>query len=250
LNHLLEKTTLFVTAGFCIAIAVLEALGFTSDVPWLSGKIEIITLLLLSGAVLYLITAQTNTAESLRQIKHELSVGTEVRVFDSVDEVIPFISSLFRSSKKTVDQVIATAMTPEMSDDLIKEYDASQKSFLKHAGVKHRLVTDASNHDVNARQLGNFEGLAGKKFLMKVFEKTDSCPPIMNLIIFDNEKMIMRNPYKADEQISYLYICQPEIVQQFATYYSRIWESALEFEKIDWDSSANVTKLRSKDSDS
>lgn len=238
---------LFVTAGFCIAIAVLEALGFTSDVPWLSGKIEIITLLLLSGAVLYLITAQTNTADSLRQIKHELSVGTDVRTFETDEEAVLFLSTLLMAARKTVDQVVIHDATNEVSENTLKQYSQCQQSFLKRKGVKFRVVMNPEHTERQKRLRELVETYGGLKFHLAFLRDSKESAPALNFTIFDNEAIFIRNPNPSDLVGNFVYVKQPDLVKVYSAYFARIWERAPDAHAMDRMESGDVAILHSVD---
>lgn len=205
----INKITLFLFAFFGIIISFLDFTGWLTDIQWLQGKIPATSLLLLSGATLYIAfeapeKASSQHSELMDAIKQIDLLGGRVRIFKDTDECIRYTKHRISYAKTKTSGVYA-----DMGFDFINSIPQGilyrEVLIIEDTSQPHwqSLVQTRKNSQINNFTCGIFQPKNGVHF---------------QCVIIDSSEVIFLSKLSANN----LSITHPQLVYLIQYYFDEI----------------------------
>ena len=219
---------LFIIGVIAIAISLLDLLGFLENVPWISKKIHLISLLIL-GVFSVTITrlVQKNKDDIIDNVVS--SKGIDVLEFDEVGEVYEYVAKRLSSAKYSVEDITWGSYTGYRTEQDKKSYDRYVKTIekvCKKPNVMYQEISSLSDEHYFYRSINL---LKHYNYHLSYHDISTVNVPLISYVTIDSEEVILgfcRIPkvQRPPVGVKYLSIKNREVVNFFKDYHRLIFE--------------------------
>jgi hypothetical protein len=244
MSRKLEQTAFVLIAIASIVISLLDLFGLVDNIPWLSGRLTTITLLITGSVAGYLAIEHNEVATTLEKIELDMKDGFE-HVIVSLEgaEVVPikapreyyeYMRKRITEAQFSVDDLTWGLISPSRRTEI------EERAFQHY--VKSISATCHQKKQLRYREIMTFphihrieraENMLNERLVNYSLRHYDlpheRMPPLIQFMVIDSKEVLFgihRGVYLPAEGEFFFAVKHPIIVRYFEDYFNAIWQGA------------------------